>query len=87
MGTINYGRNSTNEGLLNIGLNLNRFRSPITIMRHIEAMQEIVDDYNGTWFKVNVEPGYYEAHGFLSNGMKIYSSITGFVLGKRCAQK
>ena len=60
MGTINYGRNSTNEGLLNIGLNLNRFRSPITIMRHIEAMQEIVDDYNGTWFKVNIEPGYYE---------------------------
>lgn len=60
MGTINYGCNSTNEGLLNIGLNLNRFRSPITIMRHIEAMQEIVNDYNGTWFKVNVEPGYYE---------------------------
>ena len=23
-------------------------------------MQEIVNDYNGTWFKVNVEPGYYE---------------------------
>lgn len=30
MGTINYGSNRTNEGLLNIGLNLNRFRSPIT---------------------------------------------------------
>lgn len=60
MGTINYGRNYTNEGLLNIGLNLNRFRSPITIMRRAEVMQEIVNDYNGTWFKVNVEPGYYE---------------------------
>lgn len=60
MGTINYGRNQTNEGLLNIGLNLNRFRSPITIMRHADVMQEIVNDYNGTWFKVNVEPGYYE---------------------------
>ena len=60
MGTINYGRNSTNEGLLNIGLNLNRFRSPMTIMRHIEVMQEIVDDYSGALFKVNVEPGYYE---------------------------
>ena len=60
MGTINYGHNSTNEGLLNIGLNLNRFRSPITIMRRAEVMQEIVNDYNGTWFKVNVEPGYYE---------------------------
>lgn len=60
MGSINYGSNCTNEGLLNIGLNLNRFRSPITIMRHADMMQEIVDDYNGTWFKVNVEPGYYE---------------------------
>lgn len=60
MGTINYGSNYTNEGLLNIGLNLNRFRSPITIMHHADVMQEIVDDYNGTWFKVNVEPGYYE---------------------------
>lgn len=60
MGTINYGRNYPNEGLLNIGLNLNRFRSPITIMRRAEVMQEIVNDYNGTWFKVNVEPGYYE---------------------------
>ncbi len=60
MGTINYGSNQTNEGLLNIGLNLNRLRSPITIMRRAEVMQEIVNDYNGTWFKVNVEPGYYE---------------------------
>lgn len=60
MGTINYGSNYTNEGLLNIGLNLNRFRSPITIMRHADVMQEIINDYNGTWFKVNVEPGYYE---------------------------
>ena len=60
MGSINYGRNCTNEGFLNIGLNLNRFRSPITIMRHADVMQEIVNDYNGTWFKVNVEPGYYE---------------------------
>ena len=60
MGTINYGSNQTNEGLLNIGLNLNRFRSPITIMRRANMMREIVDDYNGTWFKVNVEPGYYE---------------------------
>lgn len=60
MGTINYGRNRTNEGLLNIGLNLNRFCSPITIMHHVEMMHEIVDDYNGTWFKVNIEPGYYE---------------------------
>lgn len=60
MGTINYGSNCTNEGLLNIGLNLNRFRSPITIMNRAEVMQEIVNDYNGTWFKVNVEPGYYE---------------------------
>lgn len=58
MGTINYGSNCTNEGLLNIGLNLNRFRSPITIMRRAEVMQEIVDDYNGTWFKVNVERLY-----------------------------
>ena len=60
MGSINYGKNQTNEGLLNIGLNLNRFSSPITIMRRANMMQEIVDDYNGTWFKVNVEPGYYE---------------------------
>lgn len=60
MGTINYGGNRTNEGLLNIGLNLNRFCSPITIMRRANMMREIVDDYNGTWFKVNVEPGYYE---------------------------
>ena len=60
MGTINYGSNCTNEGLLNIGLNLNRFNSPITIMRRANMMREIVDDYNGTWFKVNVEPGYYE---------------------------
>ena len=60
MGTINYGSNSTNEGLLNIGLNLNRFRSPITIMRRAEVMQEIVNNYSGNWFKVNVEPGYYE---------------------------
>ena len=60
MGTINYGSNCTNEGLLNIGLNLNRFRSPITIIRHADVMQEIVDDYNGTWFKVNVKSGYYE---------------------------
>lgn len=60
MGSINYGSNRTNEGLLNIGLNLNRFRSPITIMRRAEVMQEIVNDYSGTWFKVNVEPGYYE---------------------------
>ena len=60
MGTINYGGNRTNEGLLNIGLNLNRFRSPITIMRRANMMRGIVDDYNGTWFKVNVEPGYYE---------------------------
>ena len=60
MGSINYGRNQTNVGLLNIGLNLNRFRSPSTIMRRAEAMQEIVNDYSGTWFKVNVEPGYYE---------------------------
>ena len=60
MGTINYGSNYTNEGLLNIGLNLNRFRSPITIVNRAEVMQEIVNDYNGTWFKVNVEPGYYE---------------------------
>ena len=28
MGTINYGSNCTNEGIINIGLNLNRFRSP-----------------------------------------------------------
>lgn len=60
MGTINYGSNRTNEGLLNIGLNLNRFRSPITIMHRASMMQEIVDGYNGTWFKINVEPGYYE---------------------------
>lgn len=60
MGSINYGRNCTNEGFLNIGLNLNRFRSPTIIMRRAEVMQEIVNDYNGTWFKVNVEPGYYE---------------------------
>jgi hypothetical protein len=60
MGTINYGGNRANEGLLNIGLNLNRFRSPITIMRRANMMREIVNDYNGTWFKVNVEPGYYE---------------------------
>lgn len=60
MGTINYGSNCTNEGLFNIGLNLNRFRSPTTIMRRASMMQEIVNDYNGTWFKVNVEPGYYE---------------------------
>ena len=50
MGTINYGSNCTNEGLLNIGLNLNRFRSPITIMRHADVMQEIVNNYSGTWF-------------------------------------
>lgn len=62
MGTINYGSNCINEGLLNIGLNLNRFRSPITIMRHADVMQEIVNDYNGTWFKVNVEPGYKEIY-------------------------
>ena len=60
MSSINYGSNCTNEGLLNIGLNLNRFNSPITIMRRANMMREIVDDYNGTWFKVNVEPGYYE---------------------------
>lgn len=60
MGTINYGSNCANEGLLNIGLNLNRFCSPITIIRHADVMQEIVNNYSGTWFKVNVEPGYYE---------------------------
>ena len=60
MGTINYRSNRTNEGLFNIGLNLNRFCSPITIMRRANMMREIVDDYNGTWYKVNVEPGYYE---------------------------
>lgn len=37
MGTINYGSNCTNEGLLNIGLNLNRFRSPITTIQEDEA--------------------------------------------------
>ena len=60
MGTINYGSNCTNEGLLNIGLNLKRFSSPITIMRRASMMQEIINDYSGTWFKVNIEPGYYE---------------------------
>ncbi len=47
MGTINYGSNRTDEGLLNIGLNLNRFRSPTAIMYHASMMQEIVDNYNG----------------------------------------
>lgn len=63
MGSINYGSNQTNEGLLNIGLNLNRFRLPITIMHHASMMQEIVNNYNGTLFKVNIEPGYYEGAG------------------------
>lgn len=36
MGTINYGGNCPKEGFLSIGLNLDRFSSPLTIMRRVE---------------------------------------------------
>lgn len=60
MGAINYGSNHTEEGFLNIGLNLSRFSSPITTMRRISMMREIINDYEGNLFRVNLEPGYYE---------------------------
>lgn len=60
MGAINYRRNCPKEGFINIGLNLGRFRSPLTIMRRVSMMQEIIDSYQGTWFEMSVEPGYYE---------------------------
>lgn len=60
MGAINYGRNCPKEGFINIGLNLGRFSSPLTIMRRVSMMQEIIDEYKGGLFIVRLEPGYYE---------------------------
>ena len=65
MGTINYGSNCTNEGIINIGLNLNRFRSPITIMRRANMMREIVEvrseiTYLNTMLQLLVNAGCVE---------------------------